>query len=223
LDKIFTMDREKAMWTEVVRGKEEKKASKPDRIHKITSVIAKYLIEREGADGIVWRSAQAQGARAVVEERNEAKYLLNLAICPEFVDEHMKLKKVYKIRINTWVDETGQNRATREALEIGALVGKDMLEFSELSDSEKDEFEAIHNICGVPLKLAGKVHLMIEGLTDIEGVKSACYGMICGAHDDKFSVKVDEVSSVQTTVITCCCDEYSNELIRTLRDVGIWH
>lgn len=222
LDDIFTMDREKAMWTETSSGKEEKMASNPDRIHKITSVIAKHLVEREGADGIVWRSAQAQGAWAVNEDRNEADYLLNLAIWPDFIDEYMELKKVYKIRINPWVDKAGQNRAAREALEIGVPDRKGRINFSKLTDDQKFEFETMHNTCGVPLKREGKTRLTIKPFSDIHRISSVCDKTQCVSHDTSYDAKIENIGGVPTTTIICCCNEYSDELIVSLRKVGIW-
>jgi len=222
LDKIFTMDREKAVWTQVSGDAEEQKASEPNKIHKVTSVIAKHLVQREGADGIVWRSAQAQGSPAIFENKNEADYLLNLAIWPDFVDEHMELKKVYKIRINPWIDDDGRNRATREVLEIGIPDQRGRLNFSELSDEQSREYEANHNTCGVPFKLEGESHLTMTPFSDIQSISRACDGVICAHHDKTYAVKVEDKDGVSTTTIICCCDEYSDELIECLKKASIW-
>lgn len=222
LDKIFSHDRDKKLWVEYRDGVQTKKESAKDKIHSITAAVAQHLIERENVDGIVYHSAQAQGAKAVFEPSNNANWLFNLAITPAYVDQHLVLEKVYRVRINSYDDELGRRRATRSAIEIGIPVDDKILEFQELDDMQNQEFELEHNQCGVPMLLKGRRMLTIENLENASDCQKIVDSLTCGEHGIKAKLQTRLFDEVPGVTIETCCDELCTPLQQKLRDAGIW-
>jgi hypothetical protein len=223
LDEIFSVDRKRRIWTETRRGIKERKESPKDSIHVITSAIADFLIEREGVDGVLYHSAQALGAKAVFPSRDPLNRLFNIAIRPEYVDQHMELERVYRVKIDTYTDEEGRKRATRSAVEIGLPIDDSNLEFSELNQDQVRDFEVEHNCSDVPMLLEGHIELTIPNPKDADGCKILVDSFKCKTHQTGPELRRTTVDGLPTIVIGVCCEELSGLLVDALREAGHWN
>lgn len=222
LDELFSSDREKQLWTEYRRGNEVQKETPRDRIHKLSASIAQYLMKREGVDGILYLSAQAQGARAVFPPYNEADLLFNVAISPRYIKKHMVLEKVYRVRIESYEDDKGRRRATRKAIRIGLPINRTRLSFSKLNATQISEFENYHNNGGVPMLLSGPFMLKVPKPGDYAALEAIVEASECPAHKKLAVLGSEDVNGNDYTTLQICCEEFCDQLKEKLRSEGMW-
>lgn len=222
LDALFSSDREKRLWIEYTGDGEEQLETPRDKIHKLSAAIAQYLMAREGVDGILYHSAQAQGSQAVFPPFHEANSLLNIAISPKYVAKNMRLEKVYRVNISNYYDENGRRRATRKAIRIGIPINKTRLGFSKLSVTQNEKFETHHNSSGVPFLLEGPLVLIIPKPDDFKKLEEIVKNQVCGKHHKRAEIGGEVRNEIDYATLDTCCDVFCDELKERLRLEEMW-